>query len=192
MTTAKELYDKVFGIINRHDNNKDEYDRVFEEINLIGSRGWEPFILLLSEVLTKKRSWPIDLSGSDMDSYLLYLADGENNGCKNIDKLNNQKSRDIFFNDALRLNLNIVCAFQDILDTETLNLVNDINSIAESLNLTVHKMDETGLWLAISKTGEIPDKDVEMIKNEKAESSPKEAEILRKYLLIKIGKWKGI
>ena len=192
MTTAKELYDKVFGIIYRHDNNKEEYDRVFEEINLIGSRGWEPFILLLLEVLTKKRSWPIELSGSAMDSYLLYLADGENNGCKNIDKLNNQKSRDIFFNDALRLNLNIVCAFQDILDTETLNLLNDINSIAESLNLTVHKMDETGLWLAISKTGEIPDKDVEMIKNEKAESSPKEAEILRKYLLIKIGKWKGI
>ena len=192
MTTAKELYDKVFGIIYRHDNNKEEYDRVFEEINLIGSRGWEPFILLLLEVLTKKRSWPIELSGSAMDSYLLYLADGENNGCKNIDKLNNQKSRDIFFNDALRLNLNIVCAFQDILDTETLNLLNDINSIAESLNLTVHKMDETGLWLAISKTGEIPDKDVEMIKNEKAESSPKEAEILRKYLLIKIRKWKGI
>ena len=54
MTTAKELYDKVFGIIYRHDNNKDEYDRVFEEINLIGSRGWEPFILLLSEVLTKR------------------------------------------------------------------------------------------------------------------------------------------
>ena len=193
MTTPNELYNKLFGTIYKHDNNQDEYDRVFDEVSLIAQRGWEPFILLLSEVMTRKRSWPIELCGSAMDSYLLYLAAGENNDDrKNIDKLNYQKSRDIFFNDALRLNLNIVCAFQDILDTETLNLLNDINSIAESLNLIVHKMDETGLWLAISKTGEIPDKDVEMIKNEKAESSPIEAEILRKYLLIKIGKWKGI
>lgn len=193
MTTAKELYNKVFRTIYKHDNNQDEYDRVFDEVSLIAQRGWEPFILLLSEVITKMRSWPIELSGPAMDSYLLYLATGENSDDrKNIDKLNYQKSRDIFFNDALRLNLNIVCAFQDILDTETLNLLNDINSIAESLNLIVHKMDETGLWLAISKTGEIPDKDVEMIKNEKADSSPREAEILRKYLLIKIGKWKGI
>ena len=194
MTTTKELYNKVFGTLFHHGMNEEEADRVFDEIALFGDRGWEPFILLLSEVMTQKRDWPIEMAGSAKDSYLLYLATASDieDGGKNHDKLNDQKGRDILFNDALRFNVNIISAFPDVVDSEENNILECIRSTAEKLNLTVRKLDETDLWLAIGKGKEIPDSDVETIKNEKPESTPKEADILRKYLLIKIKKWNGI
>ena len=196
MTTAKELYNEVFRIIYRHDDNSDEYDRVFDEITLIGTRGWEPFILLLSEVMNQKGSWPIEMSGSALDSYILYLAtnsvigdDGEKTCArKNNDKLNDQKGRGFFFNDALRLNVDVISAMPDVVDTEVGNLLDCIRSKAERLDLTVCNLDETGLWLAVGKGKEIPDSDVETLKNEKTESTNEEAEILHKYLLIRIRK----
>lgn len=200
MTTTKELYNEVFRTLFHHGFNEDEADRVFDEITLIGERGWEPFILLLSGVMTQKRDWLIELSGSALDSYLLYLATnsviGDDGGMiyarKNNDKLNDQNGRDILFNDALRFNVDLVSAIPYVVDTEVSKLLECIHSTAERLGLAVHKLDETGLWLAVSKEKEIPDSDIATIKNEKTESILEEAMILRKYLLIKIRKRNGI
>ncbi len=191
MTTAKELYNEVYKTVFKHGNNSEEYDRVFDEVTLIGTRGWEPFILLLSEVITQKRDMPVELSGSALDSCLLCLATTSvigDAGREDDGKLKNPKSLDSLFDDALRLNIDIVSALSDVVDSEVSEILDCIRSTAKLLNLTIHSIDETGLWLAIGKGKEISDSDVEILKNEKPESTKKEAEILHKYLLIRISR----
>ena len=173
-----------------------EESRIEEEISLFKERGWEHYVLFLSNLLPElRRSDALSsLSKSALDSYFLYKA--ENGPSINHDKLRDSKAKSILLNDALRLDINLVGL--KFMWEEKLQSINDIiesnikeHNLFSAERLNNSTQDDASETLILS-TSRIPESDVKIILNEKTESTEEESEILRKYLIMKISIHNGI
>ena len=168
--------------------NVEERARIMEEIALFHQRDWEEYALLMANCLAEWESRPI-LSKSVKDSYLIFKGLHP----EKTDKLlHNEKAKDILFNDAFRLDVLVV--------SMNLSFVEDLRRIDKTLE---EELLKTGLhyyqWmlpnnhpqslgkelLVVSKEP-LTEEEKSIIRNEKQESTPSEADALRKCLLITI------
>ena len=183
-------YSSLVQFVKEHSEDKEESARIEEETRLFEERLWEQYILFLSNLLHELRHLEAlpTLSKSALDSYFLFKA--ENGPSINRDKLRDDKAKSILLNDALRLDINLVCmhdfwkeklqSINNIIESN----INDFNLFsAERLNMSTQDKASETLILSTSK---IPEADINIIMNEKTESTKAESEILRKYLIIRI------
>ena len=182
-------YPSLVQFVKEQTSEKEE-SRIEEEISLFQERGWEHYVLFLSNLLPElRRSDALpSLSKSALDSYFLYKA--ENGPSINHDKLRDSKAKSILLNDALRLDINLVGL--KFMWEEKLQSINDIiesnikeHNLFSAERLNMNTQDKASETLILS-TSKIPEADINIIMNEKTESTKAESEILRKYLLIRI------
>lgn len=191
-----ESYLGLVQYVREHSTDKEEIARIEEEIRLFEERGWEEYVLFLANLLprlNKSEALPF-LSKSALDSYFLYKA--ENGSSINQDRLRNDKAKGILFNDALRLDIKLV--WMRSYWEEKIRVFNDIfkseikkHGLFSSERQTLNTKDDVSETVILS-TSEIPEKDVEIIMNEKPDSTGSESGILRKYLIIRISIHNGI
>lgn len=180
--------------------DKDEQDRVQEEITLFEERGWVEYIPILKNLLREYESLseksPVWMNLSALDSYVLYKVCRSKpvgkhlKWSKDTKMLEDKKSKGILFNDALRLGIkvrNIVRYNHLLRRNEILRRPLDEILMDSGLNYEIVEIDRSDLsitQLVIVSTGDIPKKDIDVILNEKKESSKEESDILRKHLII--------
>ncbi len=180
----------------------DEKKRVEEEFSLFESRGWESYIPLISKILGGVRdddslfSEVCSIGGSAYDSYALRKLNTPDNDIKGM--LSNKKGRDILFNDTLRLNFALHYPHNDFTISNLIKLVRIIERsmggqyCTEMFSKRIRPgKDEDYLSLINEETlivspFPIPRGELSLISYETKDSDTEEAEILRKYLLIKI------
>ncbi len=188
-------YPSLVQYVKEQTSEKEE-SRIEEEISLFKERGWEQYVLFLSNLLPELRhsnALP-SLSKSALDSYFLYKA--ENGPSINQDKLRDSKAKSILLNDALRLDINLVGSKN--MWKEKLQSINNVtepiikeHNLFSAERLSMNTQDKASETLILS-TSKIPEADINIIMNEKTESTEAESEILRKYLIIRITIYCGI
>ena len=178
-----------------------EKNRIDAEFTLFEERGWERYILLLSEImkaLKEKGVTGVSKGGSAWDSYVLgKLCIEKSDELKKL--LSDEKGRRILFNDALRMNWNVSLLFNEF----TLRGIIELDAVLDPLvkesglqmKQTVQEVHSSGrrdngrrtfVEYVVLSVKSIPEEDMFLILNEKRESSPEEADRLRKYLIIKV------
>ena len=177
-----ELLNHVLAI-----SNEIEKVRIQEENDLIKSREWEEYIVFLANLLLRLEHNMVCLNKSSLDSYLLYKC---RNSELNTKLLNGIKEKEIFFNDALRLNVEVVGIKQVIrqwtlsaskvlaesIKTSGLNYFESVDGVQ-----TIQYSEQT---IILSKE-EITDEIKNAVLYENKESSDAEANLLYKVLIIK-------
>ena len=197
--TKRDAFDLLQTALDKSED-KDEQDRVREETTLFEERGWVEYIPILVKLIRTYKSlsdhMPIYMNLSALDSYVLYkLCSSEIIGkrlkwSKDRKMLEDEKSKGILFNDALRLGikiLNIVPNKHLLRRNENLRRPLDEILLNSGLNyemLEITRSDLSVSQLVIVSTGDIPKKDIDVILNERKESSKEETDILRKYLIL--------
>ena len=84
--------------------DSDEMSRINEEIEHFESMRWGDYIFFLSELIPDLEEYALSLSGSSMDSYMLYKS------CKympNNEKLYNQRALDNLLHSVLSLDVEV-------------------------------------------------------------------------------------
>ena len=177
-----ELLNHVLAI-----SNEIEKVRIQEENDLIKSREWEEYIVFLANLLLRLEHNMVCLNKSSLDSYLLYKC---RNSELNTKLLNGIKEKEIFFNDALRLNVEVVGIKQvssqwtlsaskvltESIKTSGLNYFESVDGVQ-----TIQYSEQT---IILSKE-EITDEIKNAVLYENKESSNAEANLLYKVLIIK-------
>ncbi len=199
---AKAYEDLINNLLNGCASDSCLRKRIVDENELFRDRKWQTYIMFLRDLLSDKNfndvfGWfP---GGSALNSCIL-------RSCiqKNINEhVADGKSKDILFNDALRYNAGVPVLYHDLRFNNGDKLIKAngfIDGLIERYNLykkefvfngdqllecpsSFYTCKRDGELLVLS-TNEIPDSDFDIIINEKINSSPKESEILRKYLII--------
>lgn len=197
--TQRDALDLLQTALDKSED-KDEQDRVQEEITLFEERGWVEYIPILVKLIRTYKSlsdiMPVWMNLSALDSYVLYkICKSEVVGkrlkwSKDTKMLRDNRSKGILFNDALRLSINvrnIVSNSHLLRRNEELRRPLDEILLDSGLNYEMLEIDRSDLsitQLVVVSTGDIPKKDIDVILNEKKESSKEETDILRKYLII--------
>ena len=105
---------------------------------------------------------------------------------------NDDKQRQILFNDALRLDAFSPICFEGSVADSRAKIMDQIRCYLKEYGLFYKEVifdnekAESNTLLIISNSNNIPDEDVDVILNETKESSDSEAEVLRKYFLLTI------
>ena len=197
--TKRDAFDLLQTALDKSED-KDEQDRVQEEITLFKERGWVEYIPILVKLIRTYKSlsdiMPVWMNLSALDSYVLYkICKSEVVGkrlkwSKDTRMLEDERSKVILFNDALRLSINvrnIVSNSHLLRRNEELRRPLDEILLDSGLNYEILEIDRSDLsitQLVVVSTGDIPKKDIDVILNEKKESSKEETDILRKYLIL--------
>lgn len=174
----------------------EETKRVQEEFALFEQRGWEKYVVLAADIIAKveTRIKPIIFGGSCWDSYAIRKAVDPHYDWSGL--LQDKKSHDILFNDALRLDYSVVWAFDDWLVRDLIKLDSVLNECLAISGLHVKevitKNEATKEERMIISFSPIPEEDIALIAHETRQSTPEEADNLRKYLIIIIKAHKGI
>ncbi len=178
-----------------------EKKRIDAEFKLFEERGWEKYILFLCEVmkaLKKKGVAGAENGGSACDSYVLGKLSMERD--KELkDLFSNERACQILFNDALRMNWNILWPHDEYTEKSIRELDALLDPLVKKSGLHVaqniqkvypQRRGDNGRITVVEhivlSTASIPDEDMYLILHEKRESSPEEAARLRKYLIIKV------
>ncbi len=194
--TFEQLKEKVLSL----PNSEGEYHRIIEEIELFEKRGWNDYISFAINLLREyeekiKYFFP---SLSVMDSLFVRKVLHPQYDYEKF--LTKQYSKDILFNDALRLGIDIVYA-----DPEELVYLNELaGHIAEEYlkrsrlcarakgkpsKTQVGKYDK--IVCAVSNR-RVPTNDFQIIFNEEKDGPREEIDILSNYLLIYVTSNVGI
>ena len=186
--------------------SKEDTKRVLAEIKLFSARGWEKYVLLLVNTIDDLQmcdfDFPYEMVGSSLDSFAIWLltSDSRNGGRFPGSK----RKRGILFNDALRLSVCIHKMFAK----EHPEFAHELNSCLEKnfreLGLVYSEhfvkgsnplpmgSPETDDDLIIVSKDKIPESDEEYIMTETREVREGEAEILHKYLILRVVLFGGI
>ena len=196
----KQTFEQIKERVLTLPNSKEELDRINEELELFEERGWNQYVAfavnLIQELDEKVKFYFPSLSV--MDSLFINKAVRPE---YNYDKLlSKQHSKDILFNDALRLGIDIVYA-----DPEELLYLTKLASFISEEYLKrfrlcarakgipskrlVGKYDK--IVCAVSPR-RVPNNDFEIIFNEKRDGPREEINVLNNYLLIYVTSKVGI
>ena len=178
-------------------SNEEEKARIMEEDELFEKRGWKKYILAIGKYFPEERRFSSDDFGrSARDSYLLYKVSFPDT--VNTTLLTNEEAKSILFNDALRLKIKyihvdtlskgILEEFQGKL--KNMSSVLGLEYIRESIQNNKEKIKEKNEERIIVSNTVIPTEDLDLIKNEKKDSTEEENEVLRKYLIIMLESYK--
>ena len=161
--------------------------RIEEEAELFEKRGWCDYISFLYDLIPFLEREHFFLWKSARNSHILnhalYLFDR--------DMTNDDKQRQILFNDALRLDAFSPICFEGSVDDFRTKIIDQIFLYLKEYGLLYKEVvfdsekAESNTLLIISRNN-IPDDDVDIILNETRECSDSETEVLRKYLLLTI------
>ena len=179
-------------------SNEEEKARIMEEDDLFEKRGWKKYILAIGKYFPDGMQYPWDFfGGSVRDSYLLYKVSFPNKINRTL--LENKEAKNILFNDALRLKIKyihvdtlskgILEEFQGKL--KNMSSVLGLEYIRESIQNNKEKIKEKNEERIIVSNTVIPTEDLDLIKNEKKDSTEEENEVLRKYLIIMLEYYTG-
>ena len=179
-------------------SNEEEKARIMEEDELFEKRGWKKYILAIGKYFPEERRFSSDDFGrSARDSYLLYKVSFPDT--VNTTLLTNEEAKSILFNDALRLKIKyihvdtlskgILEEFQGKL--KNMSSVLGLEYIRESIQNNKEKIKEKNEERIIVSNTVIPTEDLDLIKNEKKDSTEEENEVLRKYLIIMLEYYTG-
>ena len=172
-------------------STKEEKARIMEEDMLFEERGWKKYILFIGNCFSedRKADWN-SYGGSARDSYLLYKVSFPDT--VNTTLLTNEEAKSILFNDALRVRIRyihvdtlskgILEEFQGKL--KNMSSVLGLEYNRESIQNNKEKIKEKNEERIIVSNTVIPTEDLDLIKNEKRDSTEEENEVLRKYLII--------
>ena len=179
-------------------STKEEKARIMEEDMLFEERGWKKYILFIGNCFSedRKADWN-SYGGSARDSYLLYKVSFPDT--VNTTLLTNEEAKSILFNDALRLKIKyihvdtlskgILEEFQGKL--KNMSSVLGLEYNRESIQNNKEKIKEKNEERIIVSNTVIPTEDLDLIKNEKKDSTEEENEVLRKYLIIMLEYYTG-
>ena len=179
-------------------STKEEKARIMEEDMLFEERGWKKYILFIGNCFSedRKADWN-SYGGSARDSYLLYKVSFPDT--VNTTLLTNEEAKSILFNDALRLKIKyihvdtlskgILEEFQGKL--KNMSSVLGLEYNRESIQNNKEKIKEKNEERIIVSNTVIPTEDLDLIKNEKRDSTEEENEVLRKYLIIMLEYYTG-
>ena len=179
-------------------STKEEKARIMEEDMLFEERGWKKYILFIGNCFSedRKADWN-SYGGSARDSYLLYKVSFPDT--VNTTLLTNEEAKSILFNDALRVRIRyihvdtlskgILEEFQGKL--KNMSSVLGLEYIRESIQNNKEKIKEKNEERIIVSNTVIPTEDLDLIKNEKKDSTEEENEVLRKYLIIMLEYYTG-
>lgn len=179
-------------------SKEEEKARIMEEDDLFEKRGWKKYILAIGKYFPDGMQYPCDFfGGSVRDSYLLYKVSFPNKINRTL--LENKEAKNILFNDALRLkikyihvdtlSIGILEEFQGKL--KNMSSVLGLEYIRESIRNNKEKIKEKNEERIIVSNTVIPTEDLDLIKNEKKDSTEEENEVLRKYLIIMLEYYTG-
>ena len=179
-------------------SNEEEKARIMEEDELFEKRGWKKYILAIGKYFPEERRFSSDDFGrSARDSYLLYKVSFPDT--VNTTLLTNEEAKSILFNDALRLKIKyihvdtlskgILEEFQGKL--KNMSSVLGLEYIRESIQNNKEKIKEKNEERIIVSNTVIPTEDLDLIKNERRDSTEEENEVLRKYLIIMLEYYTG-
>ena len=180
-------------------SNEEEKARIKEEDELFEERGWKKYILFIGNCFSedRKADWN-SYGGSARDSYLLYKVSFPDT--VNTTLLTNEEAKSILFNDALRVRIRyihvdtlskgILEEFQGKL--KNMSSVLGLEYIRESIQNNKEKIKEKNEERIIVSNTVIPTEDLDLIKNEKRDSTEEENEVLRKYLIIMLESYKTV
>lgn len=193
-------YDREYAefkdIMERIIDTPTEEKRIQEELALFELRGWEKYVVLASDIIAKveRRIKPIIFGGSCWDSYAIRKAVNPRYDWSGL--LQDKKSHDILFNDALRLDYSVIWTSGDYIIRDLVKLDSVLNECLAIPSLYVKEVitrnEDTKEERMIVSFSPIPDEDVELIAHETRESTPEETARLMKYLIIIIKAKKGI
>ena len=179
-------------------STKEEKARIMEEDMLFEERGWKKYILFIGNCFSedRKADWN-SYGGSARDSYLLYKVSFPDT--VNTTLLTNEEAKSILFNDALRVRIRyihvdtlskgILEEFQGKL--KNMSSVLGLEYNRESIQNNKEKIKEKNEERIIVSNTVIPTEDLDLIKNEKRDSTEEENEVLRKYLIIMLEYYTG-
>ena len=180
----------------KQQSDDDEIKRIDKEDRLFHDRGWEKYILFLANVLVDLSDILCMTGLSALDSYVLFKAVHPEE--KNLRLLHSVYSEEVLFNDALRLSVDIVYAFEDRL----IKLAREVSEVLEyhfrEEGLQYHEsiipnsQYSHGSELIIVGNEFPSEKDRNVVLSEKRESTEEENSILRRYLLIRVNMHHGI
>lgn len=179
-------------------SDEKEKARIMEEDDLFEKRGWKKYILAIGKYFPDGMQYPWDFfGGSVRDSYLLYKVSFPNK--VNSTLLKNKEAKNILFNDALRLKIkyiNVDTLSKGILEEfqgklKNMSSVLGLEYIRESIQNNKEKIKEKNEERIIVSNTVIPTEDLDLIKNEKKDSTEEENEVLRKYLIIMLEYYTG-
>lgn len=160
--------------------DKEELERVKQEFKLFEQRKWENYILFSIRLLSRIDEF---LGGSIRDSYVVrkYLKKS-----KDESWLRHQNSKEILFNDALRLNIEIIRVVSHF-EKEFLK-VNDLfeSTINEFNFYRKETLTKSNSEILILSDKKISNELLNVILNEKKNSTDEEIELLRSVLIINI------
>ena len=180
-------------------SDEKEKARIMEEDDLFEKRGWKKYILAIGKYFPDGMQYPWDFfGGSVRDSYLLYKVSFPNK--VNSTLLKNKEAKNILFNDALRLKIkyiNVDTLSKGILEEfqgklKNMSSVLGLEYIRESIQNNKEKIKEKNEERIIVSNTVIPTEDLDLIKNEKKDSTEEENEVLRKYLIIMLESYKTV
>lgn len=181
--TYGELIDTV-----KNSSNESERKRINEELELFSNRKWEDYILFASNLISEiaGSDIPIVKGLSACDSYLV-----KKSSCLNMvdsDLLNSSYSREILFNDTLRLEIDACNPWGDH-DSTAIFANNAIESCIKESGLyyceqLLQNKNGIGKELIIISKEPITEADKEIIISEKKTSTEEEKTVLYKYLLL--------
>ena len=187
MKTFDQIKDEVFALAN----SDAEVDRLVEELDLFEERGWNQYIAFainyLREMNDKVKFFFPSLSV--MDSLFVNKAINPEG---NYEKLLSKKhSKDILFNDALRLGIDVVYA-----DPQELAYLGRLSMLIAKEFITRFRLPSkakgimskesegvTSNVLCAISTNSIPEEDFDIVYNEKKDGPREEINTLRKYLI---------
>ena len=187
MKTFDQIKDEVFALAN----SDAEVDRLVEELDLFEERGWNQYIAFainyLREMNDKVKFFFPSLSV--MDSLFVNKAIYPEG---NYEKLLSKKhSKDILFNDALRLGIDVVYA-----DPQELAYLGRLSMLIAKEFITRFRLPSkakgimskesegvTSNVLCAISTSNIPEDDFNIVYNEKKDGPREEINTLRKYLI---------
>lgn len=190
--TFEELTNYVLGL-----SNAKEQARIQEELALFKERNWEDYILFVVNFLSDANErTPFVYHGSVYDSYLVRKVLFDNT---NPSFLTNEKARDILFHDSLKIDISVIWLGKRLMHESLvaleISLQNSLGPLGLYRREIFTSIDETrgiGSELLIVSRQPITDHDMDVILNEKKESSPEEAEVLRNHVAIRIRDAYGI
>lgn len=187
MKTFDQIKDEVFALAN----SDAEVDRLVEELDLFEERGWNQYIAFainfLREMNEKVKFFFPSLSV--MDSLFVNKAINPEG---NYEKLLSKKhSKDILFNDALRLGIDVVYA-----DPQELAYLGRLSMLIAKEFITRFRLSSkakgimskesdgvTSNVLCAISTSNIPEDDFNIVYSEKKDGPREEINTLRKYLI---------
>ena len=179
-------------------NTDEEVQRLLEELELFEQRGWQDYIAFAINVITevdeKVRFCFTRLSVKD--SLFVLKAIGDKYIPENF--VNKKHAKEILFNDALRLGIDIVYADNKEL-TYLYRLTNFIiteYAKRSKLPARTRPFYKRGKFdrriFVISKNKNVPIEDLNIISIEKSDGPREEVKILHKYLLVYVTVHQGI